>query len=262
MSSCTKLVATLAVGLMASTLAVADVYVPDFGSSTGALSTASKPISIGFDVNFYGTTYSEVYIHDKGFISFDAEATVVIASFFVETSSYNIGSYYDDYGNLSEEYRNYKQAAYFDTWRTFSDPAYSDYDALNISFMGQGVVRDTTCISHCVWGEYTVDDNHFFRDSYITLIDRSDTGVGNFDILFLDPGSISGADSFSGYGVDGKYYGFNNSLLFNTYALEVRNGVVTNPLPLLAVPEPETWVMLLAGIGIVGMVTCSRRIKK
>lgn len=42
------------------------------------------------------------------------------------------------------------------------------------------------------------------------------------------------------------------------YVFEVRDGIVTNGLPMVPVPEPETWAMLLAGLGVVGFMAKRR----
>jgi hypothetical protein len=134
------------------------------------------------------------------------------------------------------------------------------------------------------------------HNSYqLILVDRSDVRAGDFDFIFnydtiqwdgsndyyftptltMGYSTISYTDhsiSFYGYSShsDGLLvlnssqlpYNSINSDVLGRYVFEVRNGEVLNPLPLfktVAIPEPETWAMLLAGLGIVGAVTRRQR---
>ncbi|MDR3086961.1 MAG: PEP-CTERM sorting domain-containing protein [Azoarcus sp.] len=82
--------------------------------------------------------------------------------------------------------------------------------------------------------------------------------------------------SFVGYGAGGNYYGFladdsqllslnSSQLPYNSlnsdvdgrYIFAVRDGSVFPNLPLL-VPEPETYAMLLAGLGVIAGVARRR----
>jgi len=128
--------------------------------------------------------------------------------------------------------------------------------------------------------------SHTARNSFqLILVDRSDISSGDFDIIFnydsiqWEAGTASGASSatglggtaaragwasgtgefyeFPGSGVNGAFInGGPNALAGMSYVFEVRNGVVSDPTP---IPEPETWAMLLAGLGIVGMSAKRRR---
>lgn len=130
------------------------------------------------------------------------------------------------------------------------------------------------------------------RNSFqVILVDRSDTGVGNFDIIFNydsvewkdyfgTPTSAVGfsfSASYSEYiyanGDDASSPSIYDDISFSHYPLYVDVSTllsnswnsdvdgryifeVRNPIP-----EPETWAMMLAGLGIVGAVTRRRRAK-
>jgi len=128
----------------------------------------------------------------------------------------------------------------------------------------------------------------------LVLVDR---GAGDFDFIFnydsvqwdshrgwdRDTSHLISLDVYSyvGYGVypfhgytthpdslnvlntsQLPYYSWNSDVA-GRYVFEVRDGIVTNPLPILMtlppIPEPETWAMLLAGLGIVGAIARRRR---
>jgi autotransporter-associated beta strand protein len=79
----------------------------------------------------------------------------------------------------------------------------------------------------------------------ITFLDGF-LGLGLYDLF--DFGSFEGA--FSGYTYDGLWSGYTASLIFGA------NGVDLN---IAAVPEPETYAMLLAGLGVLGWAARRRK---
>jgi len=264
----TKMVAAFAVGLVASTNAFADAIIP----INDALPTcdgyfASCRISIGFDINFYGATYSD-------FISIGG----------------GIQLYHDSF------YDNYRMIAPFHPFSTGGDSYGISYPKENSTY-GYLLYNGRPAIA-VTWTDIQAHPNVNITDiqhfgSQLVLVDRSDISAGDFDFIFnFNPDSIQWNDekytAFFGYATDAHItndYGYmtkkidtlllpydvallpysSSELAYNSlnsdvagrYVFEVRNGVVTNPLPpltplpLLTVPEPETWAMLLAGLGIV-----------
>jgi len=240
-----KMVAALAAGLIASTSAFAGaiIEIDNAASFSYCDDCYVGPVDIGFDINFFGSKYSQLYVNKNGYISFNS-------------------GYYDyTFGSLS-----------------------SSVKAVIAPFFG-----DVSGKSTVTYGKITYEGHTAFAASWINasltispairpeplnsfqalLVDRSDVGTGDFDFIFnFDSiqwnNNYKWDTSFMGYGANGNYYGYttNNTLNGNQlpyksinsdvagrYVFEVRNGVVTNPLPL--VPEPETYAMLLVGLGVV-----------
>ena len=262
----TKLVAVFATGLIVSTSAM------------------SAAVDIGFDVNFFGNTYSQLYVHDNGSISFsNGDADYTFSSLpntkfapdpFIAPFIFNPDTF--DYSDVTLS--NY----FGDNTLSVAWVTYTGYEIFYYDIAGDGYMHGV------LWT--------YYESFSLTLVDRSDIKDGDFDFIFTfeEPlawfsthgtfeqgwtGALDQGASFFGYGAQGNLYGYSTDdnhlltlnsgqLIYNSlnsdvagrYVFEVRDGVVTNPLPLLAVPEPETYVMLLAGLGVVGAVARRRRI--
>ncbi|MDR2880922.1 MAG: FxDxF family PEP-CTERM protein [Azoarcus sp.] len=256
-----RTLAMFAVGFFVSTSAFAGPVIPLTNTLPRCVDCFAGPISIGFDINFFGNDYSQLYVNNNGNISFNQGlsnwtfddpwpsyglsygANTVISPFFGDVDTTSAGSPVA-YGSLIYDGRQAFAVNWVDV------PRHSD--------------------------SHTIGTSSSRNSFQVILVERSDVGTGDFDIVFnfdyiqWQNSNIYGG-SFFGYGANGNYYGYttnNNQLLtlngsqlpYNSinsdvagrYVFEVRGGVVTNPLPLLtAVPEPETWVMLLAGLGLV-----------
>ena len=256
-----KMVAVVAAGLIVSSSAFAGAIVPIDNAKTlpRCYDCSSGPVDIGFDINFFGNDYSQLYVISNGYISFSRgfttwsfnnlsySANTVISPFLSDINTVNGGSQIT-YGNLIYD----GHQAFAANWVDVA-PYGSSYTTGTLSS----------------------------RNSFqVILVERSDVGTGDFDIVFnFDSiqwrSTNTYGGSFFGYGANGDYYGYttnNNNLVslngdrlpYNSinsnvagrYVFEVRNGVVTNPLP--AIPEPETWAMLLAGLGAVAGVARRR----
>lgn len=95
------------------------------------------------------------------------------------------------------------------------------------------------------------------------LVGSSVIGVGNFDLSFDVTGFIGGlianANSFAGF-VWREEPGGPNSLM----GLSVYDGptLTIDYSTVAAVPEPETYAMLVAGLGLLGFVAGRRKLKK
>jgi len=239
----TKMVAALAAGLITSTSAFAGAVVPidnpiscDEAICTSFIPTASI---FGTDLNLFGNNYSVVQVERMGNIYLyhpdDLDRSAILSPF---TSYATYGT--TTYGKIDYD----GNSAFAVTWNYSpnSHDADSTTDALYNSFQ-------------------------------LILVDR---GAGDFDFIFnYDSIQWENAANYYGYGYgsgmmyfpdSGSFFGditdFDkppnssqlpyhswNSSVAGRYVFEVRNGVVINPLP--AIPEPETWAMLLAGFGVV-----------
>jgi hypothetical protein len=251
----------------------------DFNSSTLAANDDGSTglVSLGFNANFFGTSYSNVYVNNNGNITFDAALStytpfglagtnrVMIAPFFADVDTRSIGSNPVRYGTGT----------------------LGGHAAFAVNYFNVGVYNQIP----------------IFNTFQLVLVDRSDTGAGNFDFEFnytdinWEAGTASGANS-SGIGGNPARIGYSNGgatsfelagsgiseffldtnatngLIHNQlgvafdgtsvdgrYAFSVRNGgVIVNPPPPVegsAVPEPSTYGLI--GALVLGAVVAFRR---
>jgi len=251
----TKLAAAFTAGLIASSSAFAAI-VPLVNELPKGFNISSDYVNIGFDVNFFGNSYSELYVSNLGHIGFQP-ASQNISPFMSSVNTGNGGAV--SYGNL----------------------IYEGHLAFGVSWIDVTDTKDGAA--------------HGLSNTFqLLLVDRSDVGEGDFDFIFnydsiqwgygdslgetiindawigYSGGDVDarGHDSFFGYRTqdnrmnlqllpfDASQLPYNslNSGVDGRYVFEVRNGAVTNPF-LSPVPEPETYAMLLAGLCIVGVVS-------
>lgn len=233
----------------------------------------SGPLNLGFTVNFFGTTYTQTYLSNNGYITFGAGQSTytptglgsgysglpIIAAFFADVETTNPASGLVGYG-----------AGTFD-----------GRQAWGATFDGVGYYNDKA------------DKLNTFQ---LLLVNRSDTGAGNFDIILNydsiqwesgdveSPGNngFGGNSAAVGYNAGqlgnpaGTYFQFmgsqtpgsfldggpfalaeNSNVNFDgRYLFMVRNGIVQQP----GIPEPETWALLIAGFGLVGAAMRRQRV--
>lgn len=236
---------------------------PNDDGSTGA-------VNIGFDVNFFGLTFSQLFVNNNGNITFDSPLSTF--------TPFDLTS----------------------TGRQIIAPFFADVDT---RFAGNPVTYGTGSFAGMLaFGVNWLDVDYYFssatntnRNSFqLVLVDRSDVSVGDFDIIFnysqiqWETGTASGgsgdglggnsaragfsngtgsAGSFfelAGSAVNGAFLdGGSNALISNRlnsgfdgrYIFNARNGEIVI-VPPTSVPEAHT--LAIFGLGLF-LVTAMRR---
>jgi hypothetical protein len=261
-----KLLSALVVGVGISSSALAAI-VPGFDQNElGPNDDASTGrVNIGFTVNFFGNSYAYLYVNNNGNVTFDdiqstftpygltATDRAIIAPFFADVDTRYAGSPVT-YGTGTFDGKN----AFGVNW---IDVDYYDYN----------------------------DPSHTALNSFqLLLVERADIGTGDFDIYFnygsiqWETGTASGGNPYGlggysaragwsngqgesfelpGSAVNGAFLdrGPNSLSAAGGYIFSVHNGSVAPPTPVPGIPEPETYAMLLAGLGLMGLATKRRR---
>lgn len=274
-----SIISGLAVATVAllPTLALAGTVAPGFATTTfpGNDDGATGAINLGFSANFFGNTYTQTYVSNNGYITFNSpqgtftptglgagySGQPIIAAFFADVDTRPAASGLTSYGTGT----------------------YAGHGAFGVTWPAVGYFSGGT------------DKLNTFQ---IILTDRSDVGAGDFDIYFnydqiqWEAGSASGgtnglggpstaaAGFNAGTGVPGTYFqllgsltagafldGGPDSLVAGTndntpgqFLFQVRGGSVVIEPPPEGVPEPIT--LTVFGAGLVGAAALRRRIKK
>jgi hypothetical protein len=254
-----KLIAALAIGLSASSAVFADAIVPLVSTLPRGDDLTSGRVDLGFEIDFLGTDYSQLYVSNNGNVTFGAPH----------------GGYRRPEG-------------------TFIAPYFSD---VNTYSAGSVIYGNTTFDGHFAFGVNWIDvpglSARYSHNSFqLLIVERSDVSAGDFDFIFnydnieWETGPTQWGGAFVGYGSEGNYYGFPteitrgafltitdisqlpnqslNSDVAGRFVFEVRDGVVSPGLPfvpsLAPVPEPETWGMMLLGLGLLRVASRRRRV--
>lgn len=277
-----QVLAVTAVTLAALAPAVSGAQAVRRGGTTAGFTTNSLArnddgstglVNIGFGINFFGTSASQLYVNNNGNVTFSnplstftpfaltgATGTPIIAAFFADVDTRAAGSALTQYGTGTVNGRS----------------------AFGVNWDGVGY-----------FGSHDDKLNVF----QLILIDRTDTGAGNFDIeynydrILWETGDASGgANGFGGTSAAVGYSGGSgasgtfaqvqgslvngalingganalvsnsiNSNVLGRYVFEVRGGTVVNPPSV--VPEPATVALVGAGVLALGGVVRRRRVQ-
>jgi len=243
---------TIVTGFNANTLP------PNDDGSTGL-------VSLGFSFNFFGTTYTQLYVNNNGNVTFDSPlftytpfpllttSRVIIAPFFADVDTRGPGSQPVTYGTGT----------------------FGGRDAFGVNWINVGYYSLGT------------DKLNSFQ---LLLVDRSDIAAGDADIYFNygsiqwetgsasgGSGGLGGSSARAGYSngvnaafelpgsavngafLDGGPNALNTSSNINVpgrWLFQVRNGAVVNPDP---TPVPEPASLALLGLGLAGLALARRR---
>ena len=223
-------------------------------------------VGLGFSANINGTTFTQTYVNNNGNVTFlnplgtftpsaisTGEFGPIIAAYFADVDTRATGSLPVTYGSATLGGRS----------------------VFGVDYIHVGVFPSQP----------------IFNDFQMILTDRSDTGGGNFDIQFnydnivweagtasgAPAGGLGGTSALVGYwtsptsnftlpgslvngalingGPDALISHSLNSNVLGQYNFQVRNGVVVPVVPPIdAIPEPETYALLLAGLGLIGFI--------
>ncbi|HZZ82512.1 MAG TPA: nidogen-like domain-containing protein [Gemmataceae bacterium] len=233
---------------------------------------SAGPVALGFSANYFGTTYSSAFVNNNGNVTFGTALSTytpfgltsggippIIAPFFADVDTRAGGSGTVHYGTVTiPSGTDAGKSAFFVNWPNV--------------------------------GYYGVHDDKL-NNFQLLLVDRSDTGAGNFDIIFnygqiqwetgdASGGShgLGGASAVAGFsngsGISGTFFqlpgsgvngafldGGSNQLITGTndgvpgqFLFTVRNGAVEQP----TVPEPAS-IALFGMLGLAGAIYRWRR---
>jgi MYXO-CTERM domain-containing protein len=231
------------------------------------------PVNIGFTVDFFGLNFTQLFVNNNGNVTFDAALGTYTPFDLTSTGRQIIAPFFAD----------------VDTRGAGADTMY-----------GAGTVngRNAFGVSWRNVDYFVTNPGHTNLNTFqLVLIDRADTGAGNFDIEFNydaiewesgqasggDGNGLGGASARAGYsngtGAPGSFFELAgsavngafldsspsglihhslNSNVLGRYVFTARNGTI-DPTPHV-VPEPAS--LAIWGLGALGLAAAARRRRK
>jgi hypothetical protein len=275
----------LTTGLFVSGATFAGAIVPGFDSNSLERGTAHTPrsnplsgvVDIGFTVNLNGMEYSGLYVNQGGYVAFNESYYNTTASIVTMRHESTRRTMIVPFGDTLADTR------YAGSPVTYGEGTYDGHAAFGVNW----VDIDYYAYSGGNFSGYTFSSpyqdtqpQHIARNSFqLVIVDRSDISQGDFDFIFnydtiqwqagtprigwaaMSPDGGVGAHfeaPSQPYGMTTYVDGGTDPLAGQSWLFQVRNGVVSSPI-ITTIPEPETWAMLLAGLGIVGAISKRRR---
>lgn len=217
---------------------------PGIGDPTGRNDDGfSGPINLGFNLNFFGSNYSQFFINNNGNISFGAGISSFLPTGLSGASAPVIAPYLADVDTRNEasgvvHLRTNIADEAIVTWDNVG--RYSEHgdllDSFRLVVRGSGYAVPN--------GEGTI--GFFYRDMPWILTDISATAAVGFG---------NGAGGFEALG--GSNTSTINTAVANHFVWFDQNLAV---VPLNPVPEPETYALMM--LGLVGLGAYTRRRKQ
>ncbi len=164
--------------------------VPGFNANTLAPTDDgfAGPVNPGFTLHFFNKNYDHLFINNNGNITFDRGSTTFTPSGMSNPSTTVIAPFFADV-----------DTSHYGNPVTYGSGTFGGHNAFGVNWQqvaGYGLGSD-------------------LLDSFqLLLVDRADTGAGNFDLYFnygsisWDTGALSGTSAIAGYGtgIAGTYY--------------------------------------------------------
>jgi hypothetical protein len=234
---------------------------------------ATAALSLGFTANFFGNSRTTAYVSSNGYVTFNSGQT--------DYSPVGLGNGYSGQPIIAAFYADVDNEE--GGTIGYGTGTFNSYAAFGVTWNQVGV-----------FGGSTDDKRNSFQ---LLLVDRADTGAGNFDIVFnydqiqWETGSASSSGGVNGLGGNSAEIGYNagtgnqpdtffrlagsqtpgsfidsgtlalvrnsNVGIAGRYMFQVRDGNVTPPP---GVPEPAAWAMMIGGFGLAG--AAARRAKR